>query len=423
MRGTRTNDTQFEHYVDVLGRHTTIGAAAAELGVTGAGLGIVFRRRGDSAVNYLQKPNFAQTIPDGHRIKGNSTLLDDDGETLKRWVKTERDSQDPPDVAKVPEGFTIKKVSTAVDGQGKVRYQWTQADQAAQDRWEAFWKACESASAKYKGAADPIAMPRDVLDRLLVAYPLGDPHVGMLAWLPETGGNFDLRICERDLIRVVEMLVDRAPAGKRALLVNLGDFYHSENDAQLTPGGGNKLDVDGRRAKVIELGLRIMRRLVDLLLQKHAEVTVHNMPGNHDPSLATMIAMWLRAVYEREPRVTIADANNPYQYVRFGKNLLGIAHGDGAKMEALPEIMATDRPEDWGATLYRLWLTGHVHHRRVFDGRGCSMESFRTLAPRDAWHNHRGYRSRQSLSCITFDEEFGEIARSTVDLRLGRAGA
>jgi hypothetical protein len=110
--------------------------------------------------------------------------------------------------------------------------------------------------------------------------------------------------------------------------------------------------------------------------------------------------------------------------LRHGLNLIGVAHGDGAKIESLPGIMAADRPEDWGATYYRTWVTGHIHHKTRFVGKeyvGCTVESFRTLAPKDAWHNHRGYRSGQSLSCITYDAEYGEVGRQTVDIRLARA--
>jgi hypothetical protein len=83
--------------------------------------------------------------------------------------------------------------------------------------------------------------------------------------------------------------------------------------------------------------------------------------------------------------------------------------------------MAADRPEDWGATDYRVWFTGHIHHQTRKEFPGCVIESFRTLAARDYWHAWKGYRSGQSLSCITLHKEYGEITRSTVDIRLDNA--
>jgi hypothetical protein len=312
-------------------------------------------------------------------------------------------------------------VSTLLDGQGKIRAQWLQAPKDEQTRWEEFWAACERNAKQYKGIAEPVKAPKYNDEDTCTVYPLGDPHIGMLAWAKETGQDFDLQIAERDLIRAIDLLVDRAPPSKRAVLANVGDFFHAENDDQKTPTGGNKLDCDTRWAKITDVGFHIMRHLIDRLLEKHAFVEVVNVPGNHDPRMARMMNMWLSVVYEKENRASIKDNRSPYLYIKHGRNLLGFAHGDGAKPEQLPGIMAADQPSDWGDTDYRMWFTGHIHHQTRKEYPGCVIESFRTLAARDYWHSWKGYRSGQSLSCITLHEEYGEITRSTVDIKLVRA--
>ncbi len=362
-------------------------------------------------------------MPDGHRLRGNSTLLDANDEIERRWVKTERDSKDPPDFQPIPDGHLIKKVSTLLDGQGQVRAQWIQAPKDEQTRWDEFWSACKAHVESYRGISELSSPPTDVDERLLTIYPLGDPHIGMLSWAKETGEDFDLKIAERDLASVVDMLVARAPSSKRAILANVGDFFHAETDEQRTPANGHKLDCDTRMAKMAGVGFMLVRRLIDNLLAKHELVDAVNVPGNHDPKLALMLSMWLAAVYEKEPRVRIVDNRNPFIYLRHGKCLLGFAHGHNTKLEQLPAIMATDRASDWGEAIYRMWITGHIHHLTRRELPGCIVESFRTLAPKDYWHNSMGYRSGQSLSCITLDTDFGEVTRSTVDLRLSRAMA
>ena len=72
----------------------------------------------------------------------------------------------------------------------------------------------------------------------------------MLAWADEVGENFDLKIVERELCECLAQLVARSPATEEAIITNLGDFWHAQDDRQLTPGSGNKLDVDGRSGKV-----------------------------------------------------------------------------------------------------------------------------------------------------------------------------
>lgn len=401
--------------------------AAKHLGITKGALRDRLRRLRKRAASrgFAPEAGWNHPVPEGHRIKGNSTLFNADGGLDAQWVKSERDSDDPPAFEAVPEGFLVKKVSTLLDGQGQVRAQWVQAPKDEATRWEQFWAACERATEKYKGVAAPVPLSSvEVTDsncELCTVYPLGDPHIGMLSWAKETGQDFDLAIAQADLMRAIDLLVDRAPRSYRGLLANLGDFFHAEDDTQRTPASGHKLDVDSRAAKVAELGFWLLRYLVDACLRKHAFVDIVNVPGNHDPQMARMINLYLSAVYEKEDRVSVLDNRNPYIYTTHGNNLIGFAHGDGAKPEALPAIMASDKASDWGQSEFRYWYTGHVHHQTKKEYPGCVIESFRTLAPRDYWHSWKGYRAGQSLSCITLHAEYGEITRSTVDIKLVRA--
>jgi hypothetical protein len=366
-------------------------------------------------------PDWRETMPAGQRLRGNSTLVDAHGNVDRKWVKTERDSDDASEFDLVPDGHHVRGVSTLVDGQGNVRSQWitTRHDQIAREA--AFWEACAVHVAEYKGIAKAVRAPKCTDSDTCTVYPLGDPHIGMMAWSQETGQDFDLKIAERDLIATVHRLVASAPNSELAVLANVGDFFHADDNTQLTPASKHKLDVDSRAAKVFRLGCTMMRTLIDLLLTKHARVDVRNVPGNHDPTTSRMLAMWLEAVYEREPRVTITPNLNPFSYLEFGRNLFGFTHGDGCKPADLPGVMASDQAESWGRTDFRLWFTGHIHHETCKEFHGCTVESFRTLASRDYWHHSKGYRTGRSLSAITFHRDYGEISRSTVDLRLARA--
>lgn len=409
--------------IRALAEHVTPARAAAALGITAGAVRDRIRRatRRAASRGWAPENDWNHPVPEGHRVKGNSTLYGADGSVEGQWVKSERDSDDPPKFEPVPAGHLVKKVSTLVDGQGNVRAQWVQAPKAEQAQWDQFWEACERNVERYKGLAAPVAPPTFADTDTCTVYPLGDPHIGMLSWGKETGQDFDLDIAQRDLIRAIDLLVDRAPASRMAVLANVGDFFHAEDDNQRTPTSGHKLDCDTRWAKITDVGFSVMRHLIDRLLAKHDVVRVVNVPGNHDVRMSRMLNMWLSAVYEREPRVIVEDNRNPYLYITHGRNLLGFAHGDGAKPEALPGIMAADRPAEWGATDYRVWITGHVHHQTRKEFPGCVVESFRTLAARDYWHAWKGYRSGQSLSCITMHEAYGELTRSTVDIKLVRS--
>lgn len=414
-----TKDDRLSQAKEVLARHSTVRGAAGELGVTTDALTNLFRREGQTASGYLN----CVMIPDGHRVKGNSTLIDPTGKAIKSWVKTERESSDPPAFEPVPPDWAVQKVSTQLDGQGQVRSQWVQALPKEQERWEAFWAACKAESEAYRGQVGPTPIPTSTTteENLLTAYPWGDPHFGLMSWTRETNQNFDLKIAKEDMLKVSGMLIDRAPPSRVGVLVNVGDLTHIDNDKQLTPQGGNKLDADGRWVKILETVFSVMREVIMRLLVKHETVIIVNVPGNHDPQTSRVVNLWLKAVFEREPRVTILDNANPIMYLRHGKVFFGFCHGDQFKTDQLPLLMAAERPDDWGETLHRMWITGHIHHQVRKEHPGCVVESFRTLAPADAWHHGKGYLAGRSLCAITFDAEHGEISRSTVDLRYARA--
>ena len=119
--------------------------------------------------------------------------------------------------------------------------------------------------------------------------------------------------------------------------------------------------------------------------------------------------------FKDEPRITINMQPADYLYYRFGKCLIASHHGHGARANELPLLMATDRAEDWGATDYRVWHCGHIHHKTRKEHPGCEVETHNTLAGKDAWHHQKGYRARREASQITYHREHGEIQRVRVD--------
>lgn len=402
----------------VLGRHSRVSDAARELGLKPDAVSDTFRRRGLAASSFLAKV----AVPHGQEIKTVSTRRDADGEIVEQTIKTHQEATGP-HFETVPPDHLVKGLTTALGPDGATRWQWVKTRQHEADRWDAFWKAAEAQTTRYRGCAEAIVAPIRADKSTLTMYNLGDPHIGMLAWGKETGTDFDVRIAERELFGVVDMLVDRAPASHEAVIANLGDFLHAQNDSQLTPRGGNKLDVDGRSAKVNEIAFALMRRLIDRVRQKHTHVRAVMVPGNHDPDTARNLAIFLRGVYENESRVEIMPNWNPFTYLEWGQCLFGWAHGDGAKPDELPKVMAEDMREAWGRTWFHCWHTGHEHHRRVIEikGTSCLVETHRTIAPNDGWAHWKGYRAGKSLSAITYAFEGGEISRQTIDLSVARA--
>jgi hypothetical protein len=97
---------------------------------------------------------------------------------------------------------------------------------------------------------------------------------------------------------------------------------------------------------------------------------------------------------------------------------VGIHHGNGAKPDRLPGVMAADRAKDWGESEFRYWWIGHWHNQTLKDYSGVSVESFRTLAAKDDYAFSNGYRAPRDMKCIILHSEYGEVSRNTVNPKM-----
>lgn len=363
---------QWEYYLAVQ-EHGTQHAAAAALGVRQHTISASLAR---IKTNAAARGYYEQSgpVPPGYTVKGTSTLYDADGNAKLQWVKTKQDGSE-------------------------------EAYQAMIDGLKDDVPRC-----------DPTPIPESDFSDVLVGYPIGDHHVGMLAHAEEAESNYDLARAETLLRRAMQRLTNAAPASEFGLVAILGDFLHFDGWSAVTPTSGHTLDADGRFYRVVRAALRMVRHAVTCALQRHKHVSLSITIGNHDLASAVWLMEAMALFYENEPRVTVDTSPSHFKYHTFGKNLIGIHHGHGraAKPADLPGIMANDRAEDWGAAKHRVWWTGHVHTKRVFENGGCTVESFRILPPADAYAANSGYRSGREMQAIVFDREFGEIERHRV---------
>jgi predicted DNA-binding protein (UPF0251 family)/uncharacterized ParB-like nuclease family protein len=324
------------------------------------------------------KKKYAESTDPGYLVKGKSTLYGPDGEVKIEWVKTEKEKE------------------------------------TAQQIEAAFRSALDDIKPLPK-----IKKPTKNTKGSITIYPMGDPHIGMYAWKKEAGEDFDCDIAEQDLVGAMDDLVSRSYPTEQAVIINLGDFFHADGIANQTTSGTPQ-DVDTRWPRVLEIGLKIMIRLISRALEKHKKVTVVNAIGNHDAHSSVFLSIALRLAYEKNDRVEVLDTVSGFHYFEFGDCFFGVHHGDKVKREALPGVMAADQPEAWGRTKHRYWFTGHIHHQTRVEVNGCIIESFRTLAGKDSWHYSKGYRSGRDMYSILFDEKYGETDRFRCDITRAR---
>jgi hypothetical protein len=316
----------------------------------------------------------------------------------------------------VPDGYLVKGVSTYYDDEGKPRGQWVKSV-INRERQEELMREAFAAMAETLPRVQPAPMPKGTSDALCNLYTFTDYHLGMLAWGKETGADWDLKIAERTLVAAFAHMIDAAPKASTAFIAQLGDFLHSDGSGGMlpvTPLHSNILDQDGRYSKIVGVAIRVLRRIVDFVLERHEKVVVLMAEGNHDLSSSVWLRAMFRALYENEPRVMVIDSESPYYAWQHGTNMLGFHHGHLTRKENMPLFFAAKFPQMWGATTKRVIHTGHQHHKDEKEHTGVTVVQHRTLAANDAHSARHAYVSERSAQAITYHRDFGEVARNTV---------
>lgn len=313
-------------------------------------------------------------------------------------------------------GFHTKGTSTlARDRLG--RPVWVKTDRDKERREDVIRRMLETLPTVVSQRSTPVPAPdlTSLDPELLAVWVFGDPHFNMLAWAEETGeADWDLRHAERMWRAAVDAQADQQPRAKRGMVCVLGDLFHADNLDGTTAASGHRLDVDTRLPKAVRVIRDAIVYAVDRALESHATVDLTLIIGNHDPIGSMMLSIGLELYYANEPRVTVDTRPGIFRYFRHGSTLLGITHGHTAKHDDLETIMLADNMGQLDDTTHRYWLCGHIHHSRRQEYRTCIVESFRTLAPSDAWHASKGYRSGRDMSRIVYHTRYGEVARSIV---------
>lgn len=353
--------------------HGSINAAAVASGLARTTLQDRFNR---AVANGLDEAIVGQ-VPAGHTVKGVSTLYNAEGKVLQQWVKDKTTE------------LSFEEQVAAIQG--------------AFEDWRGQWLNGGSVDWAAKGNTN---------SNLLTVYPLPDWHIGLLSWRHETDVDWDLTIAKKVLSLTTDRLIGLTPPSGTAVLLGLGDLLHSDGYENLTPQSKHILDVDGRWPKVLRTAVWLLIDTIEKALLKHEKVIVRILPGNHDQESAISVALALSMRYDGHPRVEVDDSANRFWWYEFGNNLLGATHGDKAKMRDLPLLMATRNKEAWGRTKYRHIMTGHIHTQTGIEQAGVTVESFRTPVAPDSYHANMGYNAGRTMTAITFDKEYGELARA-----------
>lgn len=249
---------------------------------------------------------------------------------------------------------------------------------------------------------------RELFDKpcLLVIDP-ADVHIGKLG-----KDHNNISIVER-VHEGVDGIISKAKGFNidQILFVAGNDILHVDNTKRTTTGGTHQ-DTDGMWHDNYLIAKQLYIDILEKLLNI-ADVHFVFNPSNHDYTNGYFLADTIESWFKNNENITFDCTIDHRKYFVYGNNLIGTTHGDGAKNNDLPLLMAHEKPELWSQCTKRYIYTHHVHHKNSKDHIGVTIESLRSPSGTDAWHDKNGYISKKAIEGFIHDEHEGQIARIT----------
>lgn len=248
---------------------------------------------------------------------------------------------------------------------------------------------------------------------LLVIDP-ADIHIGKLARAFETGEEYDSQIAVARVLEGVQGILDKT-AGfdiDQIVLIGGNDVLHIDTPTRKTTAGTPQ-DTDGMWYDNFMIAKQLYVDVIEMLIQV-ADVHFTFNPSNHDYTNGFFLADVIQSWFRKSKNITFDCSIAHRKYYRYHNNLIGTTHGDGAKAQDLPLLMAQESKGNWAETKHRYVYTHHVHHKNSKDYIGVTVESLRSPSGTDGWHHRKGYQHNpKAVEGFLHNKVHGQIARIT----------
>lgn len=252
------------------------------------------------------------------------------------------------------------------------------------------------------------------LDSHLLVIDPADVHIGKLAVASETGDTYNSYIAVQRVMEGVYGIVDKASAFKtdRILYIIGNDILHIDTPKRQTTSGTPQ-DTDGMWYDNFLIARKLHVEMIEVL-REIADVHVQYDPSNHDYTNGFFLADSIQSWFHNDQHVSFNCSPAHRKYFHYHNNLIGTTHGDGAKENDLPLLMAHEAKQEWAISDHKYFYTHHIHHKRSKDIMGVTIESLRSPSGADSWHHRNGYvHSPKAIEGFLHHKMYGQVARFT----------
>ena len=250
-------------------------------------------------------------------------------------------------------------------------------------------------------------------DTHLLVIDIADLHIGKLATAFETGEDYNSQIAVKRAKDGLQGILNKAKGFNidKVLFVAGNDILHTDNTKRSTTAGTPQ-DTDGMWYENFIMAKNLYIELLEKLIS-FADVEVVYNPSNHDLTHGFFLMQLIEAHFANSTINFNVNLLHRKAF-KYGNNLIGTTHGDGAKIENLPLLLATEFPILWSETKHRYIYSHHVHHKTSKDFIGVTFETLRSPSGSDSWHHKNGYTGvPRAVEGYIHHKDFGQIARLT----------
>lgn len=246
---------------------------------------------------------------------------------------------------------------------------------------------------------------------LLVIDPC-DVHIGKLANAMETGEDYNSEIAVQRVIEGVQGILDKSSGYniEEILFIAGNDILHIDTPNRKTTSGTPQ-DTDGmwydNFLKAKKLYIEVLEKLIAV-----ANVKFVFNPSNHDYMSGFFLSDTIQSWFSKNENITFDVSISHRKYHRYHENLIGTTHGDGAKAENLPLLMAQEAKQDWGFTKHKYIYSHHLHHKVSKEYMGVTVETLRSPSGTDSWHHRNGYQhATKAIEAFIHHPANGQVSR------------
>jgi|DEB0MinimDraft_6_1074348.scaffolds.fasta_scaffold01970_16 hypothetical protein len=251
-------------------------------------------------------------------------------------------------------------------------------------------------------------------DDHLLFIGLADLHLGKLSSAFETGDPYNHMIAEDRAKEGIIGLLDKSSGFNIDKIVfNMGNDVLHVDTPKNTTTSGTQQDASLMWYDAFRMAFKLMVELIEIC-SSVADVHVIYDPSNHDYMSGFMLAQGVEAWFRKSKNVTFDVSIAHRKYYKYGKNLIGTTHGDGAKADKLPQLMSIEAKEHWVDCDHYYIYTKHLHHKVSKDYMNVNVETLRSPSGTDSWHHRNGFQhAPKAVEGFLHHKLFGRIASLT----------